>query len=753
VSRDRDQINFWCSDQFRILVSDLSWELVEMRFVRKNTYVFARIRAELPHIAGHACGAYRASERGRLLNAPMRVVRELVPHSSWRGARRVLRWLSLACALSACCACHVYRPELLLESPNKFADAGQSDIDGEAQSAASETQSGPQSGAEAAAPAACGRGRCWWSLKRDGCDSVGSPALDSRPAASRTANGMSEDQTFYLGLEAVQIATSATALPVGLDIDGVCTSSTSCTKKSQAVSCKPPTGQLAIDGDGCRDNALAGVMAMVSRMPKLADTLGLDDDEFNCELWRGGYNLLFRLSEYNGQSEDDSVRVDWYTSNGIDPAPSWRCPASDVAAAHPHWSNSARWNVDAQELPGPIDEPGILPESRVSDPSAYVRGGYLVSRMPDGAVLRFAGDAKPFRGFAMPVHEALWLGRVTKAADGEWTMSDGLIAGRVRTEDLLRSFQQAGLCKTTSAGSFFDTIASRVAQSADVLASGALAPNQTCDALSFGIAFTATQVTPGGADRPLEPLVECCECCDPGTAADGCMPRCGDGAVSGDEQCDTAIPADMPGACPTQCSASSSCQTSTLEGADCAAHCVESPLRPSMSSDGCCPDGANARVDSDCNPQCGNGVIEPGETCDPPGSCPSCATDDKCLRVKMSGSAATCDVVCSVSAVSECRSEDGCCPDTCTSGADNDCSTRCGNGRIDPGTTETCEYNIAPGCAQTCDDGDACTTDVKTGSSANCNVHCSHFQISALLPNDGCCPSGADAASDPDCVR
>jgi hypothetical protein len=39
-------------------------------------------------------------------------------------------------------------------------------------------------------------------------------------------------------------------------------------------------------------------------------------------------------------------------------------------------------------------------------------------------------------------------------------------------------------------------------------------------------------------------------------------------------------------------------------------------------SDGCCPLGCNAYSDADCSPDCGNGVIEEGETCDPPESCP-----------------------------------------------------------------------------------------------------------------------------------
>jgi hypothetical protein len=389
-----------------------------------------------------------------------------------------------------------------------------------------------------------------------------------------------------------------------------------------------------------------------------------------------------------------------------------------------------------------------LPASKTSDPDAYVRGGYLVSRLPDGALLRFAGDAKPLRGLALPVHDTLWLGRLTRSADRSWTINDGLIAGRARTDQLLRSLRQAGLCESGGAGEFFDAIETYVHESADVLANGTSAPGQACDALSFGIAFRAAPITPGNARTTLEPLIECCE---PGRSFEECTPRCGDGKVSGSEACDIAIAPGEAGACPTQCAPSKACATAMLEGTGCEVRCVEYPFQAVVPGDGCCPDGATSRVDPDCPPKCGNGVLEASETCDPPSSCASCVPEDKCLRATTTGSADTCDLVCNVTAINECRSEDGCCPARCTRGADNDCTTNCGNGRVDPGTTETCERDSPTPCARSCDDRNPCTTDIATGSIANCNVRCSHFAFGALGASDGCCPSGADANSDPDC--
>jgi cysteine-rich repeat protein len=81
---------------------------------------------------------------------------------------------------------------------------------------------------------------------------------------------------------------------------------------------------------------------------------------------------------------------------------------------------------------------------------------------------------------------------------------------------------------------------------------------------------------------------------DGGNRADA-APVCGNGQVDPGEQCDLAIPAGSPGACPASCDDANTCSIDTLEGAGtCAAVCRRSFL-------------------PDC---CGNGVVEAGEHCD-----------------------------------------------------------------------------------------------------------------------------------------
>ena len=63
------------------------------------------------------------------------------------------------------------------------------------------------------------------------------------------------------------------------------------------------------------------------------------------------------------------------------------------------------------------------------------------------------------------------------------------------------------------------------------------------------------------------------------------------------------------------------CTTDALHGDPntCTALCVFSPITGCANGDGCCPSGCNATNDDDCSAVCGNGVVERGEECEPPG--------------------------------------------------------------------------------------------------------------------------------------
>jgi hypothetical protein len=242
------------------------------------------------------------------------------------------------------------------------------------------------------------------------------------------------------------------------------------------------------------------------------------------------------------------------------------------------------------------------------------------------------------------------------------------------------------------------------------------------------------------------------ESCDDGNEDDDdlchndCSLACGDGVLQPFEACDVALAPDEEGGCPIACETDEACMVATLVGEACDAACVTAAISACESGDGCCGAGCDALSDAECEPDCGNGVVEGGETCDPPASCPvACDDGDPCTTEALEGSAETCDIACVPSAVLACQAADGCCPDTCTFLTDSDCEDTCGNGQPDAG--ETCDP-----CPAGCDDMNPCTKDLPIGSASTCTLECEYADIVAPTHGDGCCPPGANALNDNDCA-
>ncbi len=242
-------------------------------------------------------------------------------------------------------------------------------------------------------------------------------------------------------------------------------------------------------------------------------------------------------------------------------------------------------------------------------------------------------------------------------------------------------------------------------------------------------------------------------CCPPGCSAmtdSDCSPTCGDGVVDELETCDSAIGAGEEGACPAACDDGNACTRNTRLGAavNCSLVCAFRPIVACEDGDGCCPEGCTTTTDDDCSPSCGDGVVDPMETCD--GNCPeSCDDGDACTLDRFTGSADACSLACVNQPLSECRDGDGCCPTGCTFAVDDDCENLCGNGTLDRG--ETCDGD----CPSSCEGFPApdCTSEVRlSGSPDRCNVRCRPIEITMCADDDGCCPPGCDNTEDNDCA-
>lgn len=370
--------------------------------------------------------------------------------------------------------------------------------------------------------AECHWGDCWWSTKTaQGCRDVSNPASAKPPGH---VSGADVDD-IYVGMRKVYLGESAppntlppegTGAPTvgkkpyqffGLDVDGLCTNPVSCSAAPKDdLGCTTAAGVPA-DGQGCRDNAFAQIEPQIASDPALGVAYGINENDFDCELYRGGFNILFKISQYNGKLDDDQVRVDLYMSPGLQTIPSWKCNGGDAWKGQIVWLSSAPWLVDQAGLSGAIAGNGTLPNAKsLDDPSAFVRAGYLVAHIPNGGQLRFIGDQTSHNGFAVILQQGLLTGRLFKNQDNLWAMDDALITGRIRRSDLEQSFNDIGFCDSGTvapvqpvSAAEYKKLTDSLDQNQDVLANGANSKSAGCDALSVGIGFEAIAITPGQA--------------------------------------------------------------------------------------------------------------------------------------------------------------------------------------------------------------------------------------------------------------
>jgi hypothetical protein len=207
-----------------------------------------------------------------------------------------------------------------------------------------------------------------------------------------------------------------------------------------------------------------------------------------------------------------------------------------------------------------------------------------------------------------------------------------------------------------------------------------------------------------------------CDVDDPEPASE----PCGNGTLDTGETCDGDCPTTCDGDCPTTCDDELACTVDTGSGssATCDLACEHTAITVCAGGDGCCPSGCVHDTDADCPKDCGNGAVDLGETCD--GNCPlSCDDGNACTGDVMTGSATTCDAVCTSTQITACKDGDGCCPTGCANASDSDCAcTRVDYGGNVPAAAKSacsgkvdnavCTYAVSGACQTAPNGGLAC---------------------------------------------
>jgi hypothetical protein len=124
----------------------------------------------------------------------------------------------------------------------------------------------------------------------------------------------------------------------------------------------------------------------------------------------------------------------------------------------------------------------------------------------------------------------------------------------------------------------------------------------------------------------------CCPSTCIKTVDPDCSSTCGDGIVQRDagETCEPESAffdkpvKDAASICSATCKDDGNpCTTAIRAGSPehCNVTCTHVAIKSIVNGDGCCPEGANANMDNDCKPVCGNGIREANEECDGVAGC------------------------------------------------------------------------------------------------------------------------------------
>jgi hypothetical protein len=277
---------------------------------------------------------------------------------------------------------------------------------------------------------------------------------------------------------------------IGFNLDRLCVS------QWDSPACLPPawTGTRTPDGNNGIDNAIG---SMLHDQQAVFGIKAFTSDYVTQSIDRGSHApmALFRITDYGGYSEDDQVRVEWFTPVALGTSPKW--DGSDVFDVSDESADQADGSPDV---------------ARFVDAHAYVAGYRLVAHFDMGPRLNLVNV--PFR-----VTDALLVGEINMQLDKG--LKKATIAGHI---DVHEMFTEMPALTKTFVGDLgvvcmdtptYDKTKGWYCGHADALSGGV-----ACNLLSFGVAIDTHEVKIGNVVAAPKHLGLCPAATDP--AADSC---------------------------------------------------------------------------------------------------------------------------------------------------------------------------------------------------------------------------------------
>jgi hypothetical protein len=248
------------------------------------------------------------------------------------------------------------------------------------------------------------------------------------------------------------------------------------------------------------DNAGYSLIKYISGFSSL-----ITAESINGGIAAGKYGAVVRITDWNGQPDDDDLQVEVFPAIGLLP----RADPDGGFNANDQWILDSRFEV----------APNVIASSVKSD-RAWVSGGTLVARLSEIYFpILIDQDPKPFD---LHLHDVIIQGTLV-TANGATVLTAGTVAGRWKTDEFLgqvrtifvkdgNGLHNTVLCEPVAiAQLLYGGVKKEVCDARDIRSDSDDTHNLPCDAFSAAMRIDSYSVTNLGAFDASAPIAPRCQ--------------------------------------------------------------------------------------------------------------------------------------------------------------------------------------------------------------------------------------------------